>query len=374
MMPQTLAHDRLYAFVFGPGQGECTVLWVPPGIWIVIDSCKVGNQAAALHVLAKYPGDCGCLMLTHRHHDHYGEMPAVMSFGDWDVLACNDLMVEHDDDPEAGKKGDLEETLSRLRARNRNQVDRFWWTWRADEKQFGEATLTILHPEELVSRAKQNRKNNELNEISSAMLVQWHGVTLLLGADTPNPYWRQIATAFQSKFDLGDHTFSKIPHHGSGGSLDRSFLIGPSQRTWVATPYNSGRKKLPSFVDGEGVDQMLKYHTEIHLTGLPVSHAKQSESPCVATRQQIRDGLGPTPDVFQLPRYSGLDLTQNPANPSCYVITSFTQSGSAQIEGYGPGSVRVTDENARLNRATSYKLQVQHEDPRHLHQRLSFAC
>jgi len=344
MMPTKLADDRLYAFVFGPGKGECTVLWIPPGVWVVVDSCKVGNQAAALHVLAKYAGKCGCLMLTHRHHDHYGEMPSVMSFGDWDTLACNDLKVEHDDDPEAGKKGDLEETLSRLRARLKGDASRFWWTWRADQKCFGDALLTVLHPEEAFSRQKPNRKVSELNEISSAVLVQWHGVTLLLGADTPNPYWRRISESFQKKFAINEHTFAKLPHHGSAGALDHCFLNGSTSRIWVTTPYNSGPKKLPAFADGDGIEQMLQHVSEVHLTGLPISHSNQSDSPCVATRQQLRDGLGPTPNSFDLPGYSGVDLTPNPANPSCYVITSFAASGNANIEAYGPGSVRVTDE------------------------------
>lgn len=344
MMPTKLESDRLYVFVFGPGQGESTVLWIPPGVWVVIDSCKVGRQAAALHVLAKYTGTFGCLMLTHCHHDHYDQMPAVMSFGDWDMLACNDLAIEHDDSPEASKRGDLEESLSRFRARHTHHPMKFWWTWRSSVREIGDATLTVLHPDEVFSRSKPNRRQNQLNEISSAILVQWKGVTLLLGADTPNPYWQEIASAFSGQFSLAEHTFAKIPHHGSGGSLAKTFLVGSPDRIWVTTPYNSGRRKLPSFDDGEGIDQMLQCKPEIYLTGHSVSHAEQSKSPCVATRQQIRDGEKPTADVFSIPGYSGTDVTKNPADPSCYVVTSFAPSGVAKIEGFGPGSIRVTDE------------------------------
>ncbi len=351
MMPRKLEEDCLYAFVFGPGKGECVALWIPPGVWVVVDSCKIGHQAAALHVLAKYAGSLGCLMLTHCHFDHYDQMPAVMSFGNWEYLACNDLSIEHEDedDPEAGKRGDLEESLSRFRARHQDNKDKFWWTWRSETKVVGEATLTVLHPEEKIARQNPSRKSNQFNEISSAMVVEWESVRLVLGADTPNPFWRQIGDAFADQFLINDHQFAKLPHHGSGGSLDRALLEGAEDRIWVVTPYNSGRKKLPDFGDGDGVDQILQHASEVYLTGLPVSHSKQSESPCVATRQQIRDKLDPIPTTFQLPGFTGIDVTPNSTSPCCYVVTKFAPSGRAEVIACGPGSVRIGREEGEVS-------------------------
>jgi hypothetical protein len=56
MMPSNLAPDRLHLFVIGPGFGESIVIRVPPDHWLVVDSCKPGERAAALEVVGRYGG------------------------------------------------------------------------------------------------------------------------------------------------------------------------------------------------------------------------------------------------------------------------------------------------------------------------------
>ncbi len=95
-----------------------------------------------------------------------------------------------------------------------------------------------LHPVRPIHRASWS---DEANEISSAMLVEWEGLRLLLGADVPNTQWPGIAADFPA---LADHHAMKIPHHGSREAIHDAFGIGLDTRTWVVTPYQ--RQGLPA--------------------------------------------------------------------------------------------------------------------------------
>jgi len=90
MMPAALVPNRLYLFVIGPGFGESIVIRVPPRHWIVIDSCKPGERAAALEILGRFDGECTCAVLTHRHQDHYPGFSQVLAHADWRIVGCAD--------------------------------------------------------------------------------------------------------------------------------------------------------------------------------------------------------------------------------------------------------------------------------------------
>jgi len=340
MIPETLDPGCLYMFVFGPGFGESIAVRVPPDRWLVIDSCYVAGRAAALHVLPRYGGQCECLVLTHRHQDHYPGFSSVVDYAEWPILGCNDLLLDErvatSRDLESRLTGELEQAFSAIRERWTANSACIWWTWRDSTRNVGDASLTALHPREELARNYAGRDNNEL---SSAVLLTWRKTRLLLGADVPNPHWAEICERFPS---LGNHQAMKTPHHGSDEALHDGFLQGTRERLWIVTPYNRG-KKLPRFGDGHAVHRMLRHVGFVYLTGLPSGHDQQMGSPCEATRQELNANTSPRPVAFSLP--GGIQGTVDPVrnDVSCYVVARFDEAGRGEVTSCGPGTVRVTE-------------------------------
>src|SRR5439155_1341862 len=166
MMPAELIPDRLYMFVVGPGFGESIVIRVPPANWLVIDSCKPGERAAALEILSQYRGECTCAVLTHRHQDHYPGFSQVLAHADWRVIGCADRRLAVDSaqaqNPEAHRQNELEDIMSAIVTRWSADAQKRWWTWRHTSRQVGEGTVTALHPTEEFARQNPHADPNNL--------------------------------------------------------------------------------------------------------------------------------------------------------------------------------------------------------------------
>lgn len=341
MMPQTLEDGVLYLFFFGPGFGESTIIRIPPSHWIVIDSCRIAHRSAALHVLEKFDGVASCTILTHPHRDHYRGFSEVLDSVDWAVVGCCDLRLEDEDvdtfvDPESRRGNELEQILAGITDYWRRKEGAKWWTWRSSHRQVGEARLTSLHPPEQFAR--ENSPTNS-NSLSSAMLLEWCQVRILLGADVENPHWEQITKEFAA---LNVHVAMKTPHHASQGALHTSVLSGDDKRLWLVTPNNHGGT-LPRFEEGHGPELMLRHVSELYLTGLPVAHDCQNDCPCSATRRQLQSGAFPRPSPFELPGGLVGDTLPDHDDLSCYLIARFDEAGNGRVDVCGPGTVRVSE-------------------------------
>ena len=194
----------------------------------------------------------------------------------------------------------------------------------------------MLHPAEDFARGYAGADDNEL---SSAVFLTWGDVKLLLGADVPNPHW---ATISGENAALNVHQLVKVPHHGSDEALDDGFLNGDRNRLCIVTPYSRG-SKLPRFEDARGVQRMLQHFDAIYLTGMPIAHRLQHETPCHATRRGIATQQAPTPIPFTLPGGITGTVTTERSDLSCYVVTRFATNGIGEILSCGPGSVLVTE-------------------------------
>jgi len=346
MMPSNLAADRLYLFVIGPGFGESIVIRVPPDHWLVVDSCKPGERAAALEVVGRYGGQFSCAVLTHRHQDHYPGFAEILAHAEWNVIGCADLRLTFDDsqaaNPEHRRRNELEDIMAAIQTRWTTRAESTWRSWRGSQRRVGEGMLTSLHPTEDFMRSNPHAPPNEL---SSALLLEWRDVRLLLGADVENPHWAAIARDFET---LGAHAGMKVPHHGSHesagsrGALHASFLDGDRERFWVVTPYNRG-KQLPGKEDGQGAHQLLQHVEPLHLTGLPVKHDCQADEPCRTTRTEWKRGVRPRP--FRVEFAGGITGTALVENEgfNCYVAAAFRDDGQCEQLWHGPGSIQMTE-------------------------------
>jgi hypothetical protein len=72
---QPPAADELEVSIFGPGKGECIVVHVPNGPWLVVDSFVVGSAPSYVPVSVEYlrrvgVTDVAGIFITHWHDDH----------------------------------------------------------------------------------------------------------------------------------------------------------------------------------------------------------------------------------------------------------------------------------------------------------------
>ncbi len=279
-LPDALHGDLLYFFTFGPGTGETVLLRVPPDQWLVIDSFKCAKRPAAEHIIRTYGGQVVAVVLTHPHADHHAGVLEMIDAYPRAVIGC-----VHPRDSTAAAAS-TPDPMAAINERARPTYDRIWSEWNRDGSRrwaafrqtswnVGEATVTSLHPADPVDPRAWNP--NHLNELASAMLVEWHGLRLLLGADVPNTQWPGIVSAFPSP-GLNNHAAMKVPHHGSRQAIHGGFGEDPGTRLWVVTPFRG--KGLPRAVDfatgaprePEGLARILSYVQEVSLTSLPFSH------------------------------------------------------------------------------------------------------
>ncbi len=333
--------DLVYLFVVGPGTGETVMLRIPPDRWMIIDSFKYGrpNRPAAETIVSRYGGNVAILALTHPHQDHYpGFVDLIDRYRDA-ALGC---VHPRDNGPTRGlpldamtalKEG-AKPTYTRIWDEWKANATRRWDTFRGEYRLIGEARVTSLHPVRPLLRAQWS---GDPNAISSAMLVEWHQLRVLLGADVPNTEWPGIASTFAG---LIDHAAMKVPHHGSREAIHAAFGDGNPERFWVITSFR--KKGLPRAEDQttkrepEGLNRALSFVSELRLTSLPFRHECENEDPCVTTRREIRDQSRPR-------RLQILDgkFMETPAALDRQVVVGFDRAGSIVNEWYGRGSLRV---------------------------------
>ncbi len=343
-LPDRLHDEFLYLFVLGPGSAETVLLRVPPDQWLIIDSFLCARQPVAEHIVTRYGGEVASIVLTHPHQDHHPGFLEMIDRYPNAVLRCvhprdsiwGDPLTP---DPVAALKQRVKPTYVRIWDEWERDGSRRWATFRSESVRIADATVTSLHPQEPVDAELWSE---DLNEVSSAMLVQWHGLRLLLGADVPNSQWPDIAADFPG---LGDHAAMKVPHHGSRKAISDVFGTGPGSRCWIVTPF--ARKDLPRAADvsaappheQEGMSRILNFVSEFHLTSLPFKHDCQHMDPCETTRQAIRDD--------RRPRKQGrIDpgLTAMTAALDRHVMVAFDRSGTILAVLLGVGAVRVGNE------------------------------
>jgi hypothetical protein len=341
MFPAALKPDRLYLFALGPGIGESILVRIPDDLWLVVDSYRHNGRPAASYVLDRYRATWTTLVLTHPHADHFPGVDDLLADNPDGTVGC--VHPCSDDLPADALPLDPMRHLGRgslpvydaIRQRWARSPGTRWETYRDEVHRIGDAELTALHPARPLTDADWSRNPNE---VSSAMLLRWQGLTLLLGADVENVQWAEIAGRFPG---LDRHQGLKVPHHGSPGAIHESYAAGDPGRCWVVTPYN--RSRLPGAEDGQGIDLILRRVGEVHATSLPFRHDREHEAPCIATRESIRDGTHPIPVLrMSLPGRRIGSILPTSTDVDRHVIIEFDRRGMVGDIFHGPGSVRIT--------------------------------
>ena len=275
-------HDQIEVCLFGPGYGECILLHIGKGNWVIVDSClnKESHPAASayLHGLGLDPaGVVRLVVATHWHDDHIRGMGKLIEICNNATFCCASALRENEfltavgameSGPVAAAGSGMREfhkVLSLLAERsskpkfalaNRLIFDQdgceIWSLSPSDE----EFTAFLQRIGRLLPKKHETKRRIPAltpNEVAVVLLVKIDDIVILLGADLESPGWLKILNAHERPKCKA--SVFKIAHHGSQDAHEdrvwREMLhINPVA---TLTPWQRGRKRLPTKSDIERI-------------------------------------------------------------------------------------------------------------------------
>lgn len=321
------APDEVEFTLFGPGFGECGLIHIGDGRWIVIDSCVPAGSGdpIALSYLRRLGFEpiaaVVCIIATHWHDDHVRGMGSLLDTCSQALFVCSSAMAtkEFDAMVHAFEGQRMLRTGSGVREVNqvfsllkgdekrpparRGSAGRI--LWHAPAMTLGHAepvSVTALSPSDrevelsLAAIAKLMPRERETqyrcpaeqpNLMSIATHISIGPIRLLLGADIEHVDddargWRAV---------LNDATLPhersavfKIAHHGAeSGHMGRvwSELLDPAPFA-AAAPWQRGGRRLPTDAD---VARIVGHSENAYLTANPLVGHTPVNRPSAVERQ-----------------------------------------------------------------------------------------
>ncbi len=286
--PDSLPDDHLSIVVFGPGYGESIVVRGPDGRWIVVDSLRdPGTERnPALALLRAHDARPDLLILTHPHDDHAAGFADLVDRqagtpGRVGAVAVSSASgADPLRDPDAGaalRRGRTHLALSAIQARWDAAPDARWPLCAGADASLGEIQSDVLTPPGRLAE----RTDVDPNRLSTAVLLRWRDLRVLLGADVPTREWGRVDQAVE----LGRHRLFKVAHHGSQRSQhDRLARPDDLARTWALTPWTKAGRHLPRLEDDADLDRLLRQVEGVELTSPPVALREPVSTPITRTQ------------------------------------------------------------------------------------------
>jgi beta-lactamase superfamily II metal-dependent hydrolase len=237
--------DVFEVSLFGPGTGECIVVHLPGGVWLVIDSCLDEREPVALRYLQAIsvsPASIALVVATHWHDDHVRGLSKVLEVATQATFGCSIAL----------NRAEFVNLVASSNARRRNLqlssgLEEFYAIL-TNLRQRGEqplwmnhdqvvlrerATVTSLSPsDEAVTRGFQGLHalmpsrggavralpNPGPNELSVVLQAEVGAASVLLGADlevttSARNGWSAIVNS--PNRPMATAQVFKVPHHGS---------------------------------------------------------------------------------------------------------------------------------------------------------------
>lgn len=275
--------------VFGPGFGECIVIHVGNGKWIVVDSCVDPNKRGPVGIeylesMGVDPGSVLLLVATHWHDDHirgFSELvrkcsnasiciSSIFTSEEFLTYICantNRTMAKVSSGV-SEMRGVLEACKSsrrtlilgsdskRILHLSGSEFDHGHsvqvWSLSPDGRSYSRflSSLSKLMPQ--VGTPKRRAPRVSPNDCSVVLFIEIGPLGILLGADLEEANGCQAWSAIvesqtRPKINAG---FFKVPHHGSGNAhhpeVWRKMLT--ADPVYAVAPYNKG-SKLPTVQD-----------------------------------------------------------------------------------------------------------------------------
>jgi phosphoribosyl 1,2-cyclic phosphodiesterase len=315
------AADQIEITFIGPGYGECCLIHLGSSHWVIIDSCiDASGRPAALEYLTctgiDPPTSVRLIIATHWHDDHIAGLAETLRFCRSARFCCSaalsrseflaNIAPYNERANFSGGSGvsELFEIMDEFKVAKRPrparalasrvieqfEASRFAhltdceiWTLSPSDAQFEVALRDIgrLVPE--INKTKRRMPSQRPNHLAVVTLIKIGSIGALFGADleeTANPEagWSAIVNS-TSRPQIRCRVF-KVPHHGSvnGHSDDVWTQMLDVKPIAVATPFDAGRKPLPT---SEDIARISTFAGEFYLTSSSPSKASRKRAPAV---------------------------------------------------------------------------------------------
>jgi beta-lactamase superfamily II metal-dependent hydrolase len=289
------APDELEISIFGPGVGECVVVHLGGGSWLIADSClnPSTRRPAALEYLrdvgVRVETEVAAVVVTHWHDDHTRGVSQVLDACDAAEFHCSAALRRMEFFElvssasqlklQAGSGSGVDEmaqVFEVLRRRRTGQTSRLVSPRyaaentvlyrRASSGGLPACTVEALSPSSMsqtrafvgfapvLKAPKRAIPNPGPNELSVALHIEFGASVALLGADLEigssiDVGWRAVVRNGQRP--SAKAMIVKVPHHGSEGADHDPMwttMVDPVPHVGV-TPFHSSRLPRPEDIE-----------------------------------------------------------------------------------------------------------------------------
>lgn len=315
------AHE-LEVSLFGPGKGECVVVHLGSGHWVVVDSCADhGSRRSIAQAYLERIGvdietQLKLIVATHWHNDHIAKISSLLEVAHNAKFVCSaalnsreffQLVAADSEHSYVSHERSTSEFCNALRILHARRGDRFAagpiWAQHdmrilASQSPGGAEVFSRSPASQTITDAIGDIARNTLqpgmqmrrflsigpNDTSVVLQVKTKALNILLGGDLEagrdrHRGWRAILHSHRES-PLSPSCAYKVAHHGSANAdlpeIWQELLTEQPQA--LIAPFAVGRKPLPSPEDVERVRARTK---NIFCTKWPVSKSPPTRESAV---------------------------------------------------------------------------------------------
>ena len=269
------ARNEFEITLFGPGYGECIVLHVGDGVWIVVDSCiDAQGMPAAIPYLRGIGVDpatgVALVVATHWHDDHIRGMARLVAACANARFCCAAALCREEflaavgtaEASSASRAGsgfrEIRDVLTDLRSRAlapayalanqrllfRNACE--VWSLSPADAVFQDFLTSIAALLPGTNQASTRVPSLSPNQVAVTIWIRTGDLAVLLGSDLPRRGWIRILRSEERP--AGTASVFKVPHHGGNDAdepdvWDRMLVSEPLA---LLTPWRRGGRTLPT--------------------------------------------------------------------------------------------------------------------------------
>jgi len=362
MLTDGLNPDQIEVSIFGPGKGECVLLHLGYGDWMIVDSCvdSIRKENPAIAYLKRINVDISkCVRLivgTHAHDDHIAGISQVFAECESAYFVCSSALTEREFFVLMEADGSLAPTSG---GRAYAEYSRVFDIAERRARSTGISTIrrAIESRELLVSDASSGPKDYRVrslspsdhavtrsvqafgrhlaatgrrrrktmidpNELAVALWVEAADKRVLLGADLINGPercgWSAVLKTF--KPDRKASVF-KVPHHGAPNahSDDVWMNLVSSKPVALLAPFRAGRRPRPDEVDRERICSLTPhaYTAAPTVRTSSTANVREAVAALSSIAENIREPWGRTGHVRARSRIGEDGWKVNISSPAC---------------------------------------------------------